>query len=69
MLHIGVLKTWNSTDYQAGVQLAGSITTYLDAVNVARNIADGDMVIGRQVIVAIPGGNPKDSVIIAVFTV
>jgi len=69
MLHIGVLKTWNSTDYQAGVQLAGSITTYLDAVNVARNIADGDMVIGRQVIVAMPGGNPKDAVVIAVFTV
>ena len=69
MLHIGVLKTWSSTDYQAGVQLAGSITTYLDAVNVARNIADGDMVIGRQVIVAIPGGNPKDAVVIAVFTV
>lgn len=69
MISLGTLKTWNSTDYQAGVQLAGSITTYLDAVNVARNIADGDMVIGRQVIVAIPGGNPKDAVVIAVFTV
>lgn len=69
MMEIGVLKIWNNTNYQAGVQLAGSITTYLDAVNVARNIADGDMVIGRQVIVAIPGGNPKDAVVIAVFTV
>lgn len=69
MISLGTLKTWNSTDYQAGVQLAGSITTYLDAVNVARSIADGDMVIGRQVIVAMPGGNPKDAVVIAVFTV
>ncbi len=69
MISLGTLKTWDSVNYQAGVQLAGSITTYLDAVNVARNIADGDMVIGRQVIVAIPGGNPKDAIVIAVFTV
>jgi len=69
MISLGTLKTWDSVNYQAGVRLAGSITTYLDGVNVARNIASVDMVIDRQVIVAMPGGNPKDAVVIAVFTV
>ena len=69
MLEIAILKTWDSVNYQAGVQLAGSLTTYFDTISVARNIDTADMVIGRQVIVAIPGGNPKDAVVIAVFTV
>ena len=81
MLEVGVLKTWDSVNYKAGVQLAGSLTTYFDNLNVARNIASGDMTIGRRVIVAIPEAtnvvrgfslvqtNPKDAVVIAVFTV
>jgi len=69
MLHLGILKTWNSTTYKAGVQLASSLTTYFDSVSVARNIASAEMTIGRQVIVAIPGDNPRDAVVIAVFTV
>jgi len=69
MLETGVLKTWDSATYKAGVQLVGSLTTYFDSVNVARNIQDADMVIGRQVILAIPGSNPRDAVVIAVYTV
>ena len=69
MLETGVLKTWDSGTYKAGVQLVGSLTTYFDSVNVARNIQDADMVIGRQVILAIPGSNPRDAVVIAVYTV
>jgi len=69
MLEIGVLKTWDSVNYKAGVQFAGSLTTYFDNLNVARNIASGDMTIGRSVIVAMPEGNPKDACVIAVFTV
>ena len=69
MIEVGVLKTWDSVNYKAGVQLAGSLTTYFDNLNVARNIADADMVIGRSVIIAIPEGNPKDAAVIAVFTV
>jgi len=69
MIEVGVLKTWDSVNYKAGVQLAGSLTTYFDNLNVARNIADADMVIGRSVIIAMPEGNPKDAVVIAVFTV
>jgi len=69
MLELGVLKTWNADTHQAGVQLVGSLTTYFDSVSVARNIASAEMTIGRQVIVAIPGDNPRDAVVIAVFTV
>jgi len=69
MIETAVLKTWDSATYKAGVQLVGSLTTYFDSVNVARNIDDADMVIGRQVILAIPGSNPRDAVVIAVYTV
>ena len=69
MIEVGVLKTWDSGNYKAGVQLVGSLTTYFDGLNVARNIASGDMVLGRSVIIAMPEGNPKDACVIAVFTV
>jgi hypothetical protein len=68
MIEVGILKNFNSGTYKAGVQLAGSITTYFDDVNVARNIATDEMITGRHVILAIPGGNPRDAVVIAVFT-
>ena len=68
MLEIGILKSFDGTTYRAEVQLASSVTTYFGAVPVARNIASGDMVTGRHVIVAIPDTNPADAVLIAVFT-
>ena len=69
MLEIGILKNFDSGTYRAGVQLVGSLTTYFDDVNVARNIASGEMITGRHVILAVPEGNPRDAVVIAVFTV
>jgi len=69
MLEIGILKNFDGGTYKAGVQLAGSLTTYFDNLNVARNIASAEMVTGRHVILAIPEGNPRDAVVIAVFTV
>ena len=69
MISVAVLKTWDNATYKAGVQLVGSLTTYFDDVNVARNIDNADMVIGRQVIVAIPEHNPRDAVIVAGYTV
>ena len=68
MLEIGILKNFDSGIYKAGVQFAGSLTTYFDDVNVARNIASGEMITGRHVILVIPEGNPRDAVVIAVFT-
>lgn len=68
MIKVGILKNFDSGTYKAGVQLAGSLPTYFDGVSVARNIASGEMIIGRHVILAIPQGNPRDAVVIAVFT-
>jgi len=69
MIEVGILKNFDGGTYKAGVQLAGSLTTYFDNLNVARNIASAEMVTGRHVILAIPEGNPRDAVVIAVFTV
>lgn len=69
MIEVGILKTWDSVNYRAGVQLTGSLTTYLDSLSVARNIPSAEMLVGRYVIVALPQENPKDAVVIAVFTV
>jgi len=69
MTSVGILKTWDSGNYRAGVQLTGSLTTYLDSISAARNIPSAEMLVGRYVIVAIPQENPKDAVVIAVFTV
>jgi len=69
MIEVGILKSFDSGTYKAGVQLAGSLTTYFDDVNVARNVATAEMVAGRHVILAVPQGNPRDAVVIAVFTV
>ena len=68
MFEVGILKSFDSGTYRAEVQLASSLTTYFDAVPVARNIATDEMTAGRHVIVATPDGNPKDTVVIAVFT-
>lgn len=68
MIEVGILKNFDSGTYKAGVQLAGSLTTYFDGVSVAKNIPSSALVIGSYVIVAIPNGNPRDAVVIAVFT-
>ena len=65
MIQIGVLKNFDSGTYKAGVQLAGSLTTYFDDISVAKNIPSSAMVIGNYVILAIPGGNPRDACVIA----
>jgi len=67
MLEIAILKNFDSGTYKAGVQLAGSLTTYFDDISVAKNISSSALVIGNYVIVAIPGGNPKDACVIAAW--
>jgi len=67
MIEVGILKNFDSGTYKATVQLAGSLTTYFDDISVARNIPLAAMVVGNYVIVAIPGGNPKDACVIATW--
>jgi hypothetical protein len=67
MIEIGILKNFDSSTYKASVQLAGSLTTYFDDISVAKNIQEDAMVAGNYVIVAMPGGNPKDACVIAAW--
>jgi hypothetical protein len=65
MLELGILKTYDSETHTAGVQLVGSLTTYLDNIPVATNIAAEAMITGNYVLLAIPGGNPRDACVVA----
>jgi hypothetical protein len=67
MIERGILKSYDSISHRATVQLAGSLTTYFDDVKVARNIPAAEMVLGRHVFIAMPGNNPKNAVVIALF--
>lgn len=65
----GTLKSFNSTDYVASVQLTGSLKAYLESIPVARNIPAGEMVAGRNVqVVMFDETNPKDAVVTGVWT-
>ena len=65
----GVLKSFNSGNYTATVQLAGSYKEYLEDIAVARNIAAGEMTAGRKVaVVFFDEHNANEAVLIAVYT-
>lgn len=74
MIEKGILRGYDSINHRADIQLMGSLTTYFDAVKVARNIPADEMVIGRHVFIAIPdnnrevaSSNPGNAAVIAVF--
>ena len=63
-----VLKSFNSGNYQATVQLAGSYKVYLEDVAVARNLPSAEMTTGRKVaVIFFDEHNPKEAVVIAVY--
>ena len=64
-----VLKSFNSGDYTATIQLIGSYKAYLEGVAVARNIPAADMALSRKLAVNFfDEHNPKEAVIVAVYT-
>ena len=64
----GVLKSFNSGNYTATVQLASSFKVYLEDVTVARNLPSAEMITGRKVaLVFFDEHNPKEAVVIAVY--
>ncbi|MBI4286248.1 MAG: hypothetical protein HY670_10210 [Chloroflexi bacterium] len=64
-----VLKSFNSGDYTATVQVAGSYKAYLEGIAVARNLPAVEMALGRKVaVVFFDDHNPKEAVVIAVYT-
>ncbi|MFC1987509.1 hypothetical protein ACFLVH_03080 [Chloroflexota bacterium] len=68
-LRKGVLKSFNSGNYTATVQLASSYKVYLEDVAVARNLPSGEMVAGRKVaVILFDEHNAKEAVVMAVYT-
>jgi len=64
-----VLKSFNSGNYTAIVQLIGSFKVYLEDIAVARNIPTGEMITGRKVaVIFFDEHNPKEAVVTAVYT-
>jgi len=68
-LRKAVLKSFNSGNYTATVQLAGSYKVYLEDVAVARNLSAAEMITGRKTAVLFfDEYNPKEAVVVAVYT-
>ncbi|HEY54862.1 MAG TPA: hypothetical protein G4N91_01085 [Dehalococcoidia bacterium] len=64
-----VLKSFDSGDYTATVQLTGSHKAYLEDIAVARNIAAAEMTAGRKVaVIFFDEHNAKDALVAAVYT-
>ena len=63
-----VLKSFDSGNYTATVQLAGSYKVYLEDVAVARNLPSAEMTASRKVaVIFFDEHNPKEAVVIAVY--
>ena len=64
-----ILRGFNSTDYTATVQLAGSYKVYLQDIAVARNLPSAEMINGRKTaVVFFDEHNPKEAVVVAVYS-
>jgi hypothetical protein len=64
----GVIKGFHSGSYKATVQVAGSLSVWLEGVPVARNIPSAEMVVGRHcALIFFDETNPEDAVLVAVY--
>ena len=68
-LRRGMLRSFNSGNYTATVQLIGSYKVYLEDITVARNLPTTEMATGRSVaVIFFDEHNPKEAVVVAVYT-
>lgn len=68
MIKKGVVKAFSSGDYTATVQIAGSLSVWIEGVKVARNIPASEMVAGRPcAVLFFDQSNQEDAVVIAVY--
>lgn len=69
MIKKGILKSFDSNTYRATVQIAGSLSVWLENIPTSRAIPASEMVSGRNVAVLfIDPSNFTDAVIVAVWT-
>ena len=63
-----ILRSFNSGNYSATIQISGSGKTYLEDVPVARNLPVAEMSTGRKLaVIFFDEHNVKDAVVIAVY--
>jgi hypothetical protein len=68
MLERGELVAYDSTARTATVRFATSISSVVTGVPVSRAIANGEMVAGRRVAVALfASANPADAMVVGVY--
>lgn len=68
MIKKGEVKAFNAGDHTATVQIAGSLSVWLDDVKVARNIPASEMVAGRScAVLFFDEANHRDAALIAVY--
>jgi len=68
MIKKGILKSFDSGTYLATVQIAGSLSVWLENIPVSRAIAASEMTTGRSVAVLfLDPSNFSDAVVIAVW--
>ena len=64
-----ILKSFDSGNYTATIQLSGSYKAYLEDVSVSRGISALQMVVGRKLaVIFFDEHNPKEAVVVAVYT-
>ena len=63
----GTLKAFDSGTYTATVQVAGSLSVWLEDVPVARNIDATEMVVGRNcALISFSESDPRDALLVGV---
>ena len=63
-----ILRNFDSGNYTATIEIAGSSKTYLEGVSVARNLPEAEMVVGRKLaVIFFDEHNVKDAVVTAVY--
>jgi hypothetical protein len=63
-----ILRSFDSGNYTATIEIAGSGKTYLEGVVVARNLPEVEMVVGRKLaVIFFDEHNVKDAVVTAVY--
>ena len=69
MIKKGIIEAFNSTPYTATVQIAGSLSVWLEGIPVSRGIPSAEVVVGRGcAIIFFDETNPHDAVVVAVYT-
>ncbi len=63
-----ILRSFNSGNYTATIEIAGSLKTYLEGVSVARNLPVAEMITGRRLaVIFFDEHNVKDAIVVAVY--